>query len=192
MNPIICKELEKYSFEYASLWSEFHREKEECVYDKFHLLLGHGILFLLKHEMLGILSEEGFEAVHPQMNKICNALSSMVCTSKRVHKHFHRIMIGLKTEFNKARSAFDINTNGKKRGNYRKEGIARAADTGLVADNLSTSEIHPGIFTVWSTGHIVKIEWQECFEYVCCGRAPKKVDQYISQGRFGKCCKDQA
>ena len=84
MNLIICKELEKDSFEYTSLWSEFHGEKEECIFNKLHLLLCHVIPFLLKHEILGIFSEEGFEAVHPQMNKICNDLSIMVCTSKRV------------------------------------------------------------------------------------------------------------
>jgi hypothetical protein len=62
--------------------------------------------FIVEHGMYGILLEEGFEAVHPKLNKIIHNLKPMVDTKQRLERTSSRLMSSLNNAVERVLQAY--------------------------------------------------------------------------------------
>lgn len=78
-DPHVFKEL---VYQFALAWEDAFPDKN--AFNKLHFLLGHLPEFIELWEMIGVVNEESFEALHSRLARIKNLVKSMPSHSERV------------------------------------------------------------------------------------------------------------
>ena len=162
--------LERHSRAYGNTWSSLFKEGEDGVFNKLHTLLCHIIPFARKHKMLGLASEESFEATHPRIRRLGDMLKPMVSTSDRANVFVRRLGIGLNSSVECIRREVETARTGKPRGKYNANQQKRSHDTIASAELGCTSGLPSGLLYVDGERFVVKREWLESFEFLLCAR----------------------
>jgi hypothetical protein len=155
-------------------WS-IHYPRQEC-FPKLHHLVWHVVEFIREYEMYEIISEEGFEAIHPQINKIIKELKPMMNTKQRLQTTNDRLMSSLDssvesiTQEFKTRKASTVKNRPKE---YNKQGRSRNAESGcIVYTGLQDDPDDENCLLLPQSKDLIKVSWREVFEFACYSKAP--------------------
>jgi hypothetical protein len=141
---------------------------DQKVFPKLHHIMWDAINFIVEHKMFGILAEQGFEALHKNMNKVNKDLKPMVDTNAREQTTFNRIQAGLNPEFDAIKWTYcdrksERYTDRPK--TYKTSRKTRKDD--MVAIAITLDRLVDGrYFEVDNCTHLIKEEWKEVYEMV--------------------------
>jgi hypothetical protein len=145
------------------------------VFPKLHHILWDAIHFIEEHKMFGILAEQGFEALHKNMNKINKDLKPMVDTNARQQTTFNRIQAGLNPEFDAIKWAY-LNRRSERYTNrsktYKTSRKSRKDDMVAIAITLDELLVDERYFEVDNSTHLIKENWKEVYQMVVQFKVP--------------------
>jgi hypothetical protein len=157
----------------------------------------HVISFLIEHGFFGIGSEEGFEAIHPQLNKIIRDLKPMMNTDQRLQTTLNRLMSSLDSsiesitqEFNTKKSSM---TNNRPK-EHKKSGRSRNRESGLIIDTGLEVDTHDANFLFMpECNGLIKACWREVTDFVCYSKAPPSWSKVFADSEdLGNMKKEEA
>jgi hypothetical protein len=157
------------------------------VFPKLHHVSAHVIDFIKEHGMYGRISEEGFEAIHPKMNKIHRDLKPMRETKKRLETTSNRLQASLNPDVESFRQEYLNNKQGRYTSRPSKYNITKAKSR--------NSESHSIEYTTFDVGsddclevpsgsdnvNLIKAEWKGVYELVCDSKVPDSWSKVFEQ-----------
>jgi hypothetical protein len=135
--------------------------------------------------MYGILSEEGFEAIHPLINRlladlkpIMDAEGRMQTLANRVHKSFNPKIENIKVEFRfKLRGRYHNRPKA-----YKKAGHSRNQTNGVV-ESYDLKGIDGGTyFELENDDGIIKTSWKMCTKCFATPESQTRGRKYLLNG----------
>ncbi|CAB9523145.1 hypothetical protein SEMRO_1383_G267970.1 [Seminavis robusta] len=170
--------LKKIAIEYGQQWTSMIPGKDN-VFNKLHTLIAHLTCFAERHETIGLVNEESFEATHPRAQTISNHVKSMVSTEGKVQKTVQRFSLGLNSDYQTTRTALrdDRKTGPRKLkdgSKYKVSNRTRKHDVAPIHDPSLTGSlpIPSELIRVDIDQAVVKKEWHDYYNYLVCGRVP--------------------
>jgi hypothetical protein len=143
--------------------------------------LTHEKEFIDRWHMLGRVSEESFEAVHPKMGKMMNRLKAMPSGAK-VQTLSRQFSSGINANIRKA--AKKIETKSKERGKY-----AEKPRTTQSNENTNVSkpdyQISDGVARLPCGNGSIKEDWLEVAKYVVYSEVPKSWFDCFAEEEMG-------
>jgi hypothetical protein len=178
--------IRQHLFDVFIAWRRHFPEKN--VFLKMHHLIAHAIFFIVEHEMLYRLSEEGFESFQSLIDNVKTTFASVVNEKKRFESIYHRLQVSMDEGIEAERTAYNIATTKGERGPYNTKKATRMEED-LDCDTALLVEDPPGYINL-PTGEVIKKEWLEVYEYCQYQKAPldwsKAFDHVESMGAFVK------
>merc|ERR1711957_133997 len=107
--PDECKEL---VYQFTLAWKIAFPDKKD--FNKLHFLITHSTMFAEAWEMMGIVSEESFEAFHNRLQKTKSLLKNIPSHAQRVETINARMQNLLKEEIMELTITVETETTGKK------------------------------------------------------------------------------
>ena len=115
--------------------------------------------------------EEGFEAMHPRMEKVKSNLASMISTEQRIQTMYRRFQVSLAAPVEAAKKQLDDEIKTGPRGAYDKVKKTRKQESLFVANDVLREE--PEGFVHLASGEVMKKEWLDVYAFVQFGKAPQ-------------------
>jgi hypothetical protein len=169
--------------------------QQDC-FPKLHHLVWHIIFFIVEHGFYGIGSEEGFEAIHPQLNKIIKDLKPMMNTEQRLQTTLDRLMSSMDSrvesitqEFNTQKASMAKNRPTE----YKTQGRSRNKESGLIIDTGLQADANDNFLYMPECKGLIKACWREVAKFVCHSKAPSSWSKVFADSEdLGNAKKEEA
>ena len=179
----VIEEIEQDAYKAVMLWYQLFPNQDG--FPKQHALLAHLLPFIKREKMCGRISEEGFEAFHPTLNKLKEATKRVAGSQQQAEVQFNRLAARTKSEVEAARAGFEDSKSSKTKNRPKKYNTNRKTKQSdnasiFIEQMLIADESRPGNFyyNEWSP-YIIKEEWAPLYLYLFRSQAPPKWKEHI-------------
>ena len=135
--------------------------------------------------MYGILSEEGFEAVHPKLNKIVHELKPMVDTTQRLERTVSRLMSSLNDSIQRITQEYNLKLASRhstaRPTTYNTTGRSRNHVSGIIFQTGLVGEDDEECLRSGDGKYLIKTEWREVYEFLCHSKVPKSWSRIFEE-----------
>ena len=164
-------ELKELIYEFTVAWDDAFPDKK--AFNKFHFLVAHMPDFVELWGMLGILSEESFEAYHSHSAKVKNILKSNPNHEQRVATFNARSQNLLKRDIMDLTLLVEDQTTGKKTGTQTNKKKLSPDNSEHVLTRFPEKTIDGIDFFVLDCGALIPLEWKDIYLWYSSSKAPK-------------------
>jgi hypothetical protein len=160
-------------FEISMYWRKLYPDK--AIFLKLHHLEAHVLDFIKRYGFYGRGSEEGSEAMHPEINRIFNTLRSVSNDEVKTGCMVKSYLLCLQPEFAGEVAEVEKAMTAKARGPYNVSNRPRSTLKIAIVDPI---EVGNGCLQLQS-GKIIKEEWLGVFLYFLYGIVPPELVRCI-------------
>lgn len=155
----------------CSVWAAWRVHfPTKSVFLKMHHMVCAVPRFINKYHMYYRIGEEGFEGVHPVMEKVKGNLKSIVNTEARIQTMYRRFQVSLASGVEAGKKELDDNIKTGPRGRYAKVMATRKEESLSFKKDVLWEE--PAGYVHLVGGEVMKKEWMEVYSFVQSGIVP--------------------
>ena len=164
-------EFKEIVYQFTLAWDDAFPEKH--AFNKLHFLISHMPKFVELWEMVGILSEESFEAFHGRLAKVKDLLKSMPCDLSRVETINARMQCLLKKEIMEGTVMLESETTGKKTGPQTNKRRVGSDNIDHIISHSDERTIYGVEYIVLTDGALLKKKWKDFYLWFSSCKAPQ-------------------